>query len=76
MYVWILFLVLESGKQLVDEYSSEQDCYDALMGTAIGYAISGYPVTLAYCEEYKVVGGTLLNTTEESKESILAEPRR
>ena len=75
MYVWILFLVLESGKQMVDEYESEQACYDALMGTALGHAVEGFTVTQAYCDKYTVVGN-LLNTIEESKESILAEPRR
>ena len=55
MTVWVLFLVLETGKQMMDEYTTEQECYDALMGTALGHAVDGFTVTRAYCEEWRVV---------------------
>ena len=64
MTVWILFLVLEAGKQLVDEYPTEQECYDALMGIAIGHAMAGHTVAAAYCEEFSVVSHSL-NSIEQ-----------
>ena len=69
---FILWISLPNNVQLLhDTFPTEQECHDMLLAVAISYGFSGEPFEGASCEE-----SYSLNTTEESKESILAEPRR
>ena len=69
---FILWVSLPNDiKLLHDTFATEQECHDMLLAVAISYGFSGAPFLGASCEE-----SYSINTTEESKETTLAEPRR